>query len=150
MLDWLRKKLLSDSTPPAAARIRRTPSTEATEYQVLENRQLMATLLSSLAVSYQDVDGDRVTVNFSGRFLTAGNVNSIFQFDTGSVDGSNAARQQLRSLNLGSVPGAAADQHHHHRRTSRWTSQQRPHWTDHGRGIDLGCDDRQPWPDPRR
>lgn len=108
MLDWLRKKLLSDSTPPAArSTIRRTPATEATEYQVLEQRKLMATLLSSSAVSYQDVDGDQVTVSFSGRFLTAGNVNSIFQFDTGSVSGSNAARQQLRSLNLGSVPGAA-------------------------------------------
>ncbi|MFN9540993.1 MAG: hypothetical protein ACK6A8_17325, partial [Planctomycetota bacterium] len=56
---------------------------------------------------FQDIDGDQVTVNFSGRFLTAGNVNSIFQFDTGSVSGSNAARQQLRSLNLGSVPSAA-------------------------------------------
>ncbi|MFM7563868.1 MAG: hypothetical protein ACKO81_12605 [Planctomycetota bacterium] len=108
MLDWLRKKLLSDSTPPATrSGKRRTPATEGTEYQLLENRQLMATLLSSSAVSFQDVDGDRVTVNFSGRFLTASNVNSIFQFDTGSVDGSNAARQQLRSLNLGSVPGAA-------------------------------------------
>jgi hypothetical protein len=105
MLDWLRKKLLSDSTPPAPrGGNRRTPATEGAEYQLLENRQLMATLLSSSAVSYQDIDGDQVTVNFSGRFLTAGNVNSIFQFDTGSVSGSNAARQQLRSLNLGSVP----------------------------------------------
>lgn len=108
MLDWLRKKLLSDSTPPAArSGKRRTPATEGAEYQLLENRQLMATLLSSSAVSYQDVDGDQVTVSFSGRFLTAGNVNGIFQFDTGSVSGSNAARQQLRSLNLGSVPSAA-------------------------------------------
>jgi hypothetical protein len=108
MLDWLRKKLLSDSTPPAPrGGNRRSPATEGAEYQLLENRQLMATLLSSSAVSYQDIDGDQVTVNFSGRFLTAGNVNSIFQFDTGSVSGSNAARQQLRSLNLGSVPSAA-------------------------------------------
>ena len=108
MFDWLRKQFLSDSTPPAAcSHKRRAPATEATEYQVLEQRQLMATLLSSSAVSFQDVDGDQVTVNFSGRFLTAGNVNSIFQFDTGSVDGSNAARQQLRSLNLGAVPAAA-------------------------------------------
>jgi hypothetical protein len=108
MLDWLRKKLLSDSTPQAPRGGKRhTPATEGAEYQLLENRQLMATLLSSSAVSFQDIDGDQVTVNFSGRFLTAGNVNSIFQFDTGSVSGSNAARQQLRSLNLGSVPSAA-------------------------------------------
>ncbi|MFN9249111.1 MAG: hypothetical protein ACK6DS_18780, partial [Planctomycetota bacterium] len=108
MLDGLRKKLLSDSTPqdPRGGKSH-TPATEGAEYQLLENRQLMATLLSSSAVSFQDIDGDQVTVNFSGRFLTAGNVNSIFQFDTGSVSGSNAARQQLRSLNLGSVPSAA-------------------------------------------
>jgi len=118
MLDWLRKKLLSDSTPPAtqlATRGKRpSPAADATQYQLLESRQLMATLLSSSAVSYQDIDGDRVTVNFSRGFLTAGNVNSIFQFNTGSVNGSNAARQQLLSLNLGSVPSA--------RRTSITTS----------------------------
>jgi hypothetical protein len=110
MLDWLRKRLLSDSTPLAAhSGKRRTPATQPAEYQLLENRQLMATLLSSSAVSYQDIDGDQVTVNFSGRFLTASNVNSIFQFTggTGGVNGSNVARQQLLSLNLGSVPGAA-------------------------------------------
>jgi hypothetical protein len=110
MLDWLRRKLLSDSTPPAPrGGKRRNQATEGAEYQLLENRQLMATLLSSSAVSYQDIDGDQVTVNFSGRFLTASNVNSIFQFTggTGGVNGSNVARQQLLSLNLGSVPGAA-------------------------------------------
>jgi hypothetical protein len=69
-------------------------------YDNLEHRQLMATLVGNNTVTYQDVDGDTVTVAFSGRFLTAANANSIFNFSTGSVSGSNAARQQLRTINL--------------------------------------------------
>ncbi len=76
-------------------------------YEALEIRQLMATLVGNNAVTYQDVDGDSVAVNFSSGFLTSANVNSVLQFDTSTVNGSNAVRQQLRSINLGGLTAAA-------------------------------------------
>lgn len=73
----------------------------------LETRTLLASLVSSKQVSYQDIDGDNVTVTFSKSILTVANVNSIFTFNTGTVDGSNATKQQLQSINLTGVAGAA-------------------------------------------
>ena len=73
----------------------------------LEQRTLLASLVSATKLSYQDTDGDNVTVTLSKPVLTAGNVNSIFTFDTGTVNGSNATKQQLRSINLGGVLGVA-------------------------------------------
>ena len=73
----------------------------------LEPRTLLASLVSATKLSYQDTDGDNVTVTLSKPVLTAGNVNSIFTFDTGTVDGSLTTKQQLRSINLGGVLGVA-------------------------------------------
>lgn len=73
----------------------------------LENRVLLASLVSSTKLTYQDIDGDDVSVTFSKPVLTVGNVNSIFQFNTGTVNGSNAVPQQLRQINLVGVVGAA-------------------------------------------
>jgi hypothetical protein len=55
-------------------------------------------------VTYQDADGD--TVTFTKPFLTDANAINVFTFDTGTVDGSNATKQQLRSLNLTGEPAA--------------------------------------------
>lgn len=88
------------------ASARRQHKQPTLNYDNLEHRQLMATLVGNNTVTYQDVDGDAVTVAFSGRFLTAANVNSIFNFNTGSVSGSNATPQQLRTINLSGLSAA--------------------------------------------
>lgn len=73
----------------------------------LEAREVPATFINATTLTYQDVDGDDVTVKFSKGILNAGNVNSIFTFNTGSVNGSNATRQMLRLIDLSGTPGAA-------------------------------------------
>lgn len=87
--------------------VRTSRRTVAPSVPALEPRTLLATLVNPSKVTYQDADGDNVEVTFGKSFLTAGNVNSIFTFDTGSVNGSNAAKQQLVSLNLSGITGAA-------------------------------------------
>lgn len=67
-------------------------------YSPLESAQMV----NASTVTYLDSDGDKVTVKFSKPVLTAGNVNDVFTFDTGSVGGSNAW-QQLRLLDLRSL-----------------------------------------------
>lgn len=74
--------------------------------QPLEARILPATMVSPTELTYQDVDGDNVTVTFSNKFLTPTNVNTIFKFNTGTVNGSNALKQQLRRINLASFASA--------------------------------------------
>jgi hypothetical protein len=59
-------------------------------------------------VTYQDVDGDSVTVKFTKPLLTAANVNSVFTFDAGNVNGDNGAKQQLRRIDL-TVLGTASN-----------------------------------------
>jgi len=64
-------------------------------------------MTSPTELTYQDVDGDNVTVTFSSNILTQTNVNTIFKFNTGTVNGNNALKQQLRRINL--APFASAD-----------------------------------------
>lgn len=75
--------------------------------QQLEARVLPATLVNPTTLTYQDIDGDDVSVTLLNPILTVGNVNSIFVFNTGNVNGNNNVPQQLRSLNLAGF-GAAA------------------------------------------
>src|SRR5205814_1218886 len=74
----------------------------------LETREAPATLVSATKLTYQDIDGDNVTVTLSKPLLNLGNVNSVFLFDTGTVDGFNATKQQLRTINLTAFGAAAA------------------------------------------
>ncbi len=67
---------------------------------------LLATLVAANKLTYQDADGDNVEVTLSKPVLTAGNVNSIFTFDTGPIAG-NGTKQQLRTINLVGVAGVA-------------------------------------------
>jgi hypothetical protein len=69
----------------------------------LESRRMLATLVNAKTVTYQDVDGDTVTVALSSSLLTAANVNSVFSFDSGNVNGSNSAPQRLQTLNLTNI-----------------------------------------------
>src|SRR5262245_55818849 len=73
----------------------------------LEGRVAPATLVSPTRVTYQDVDGDAVTVTVSRPVLTLGNVNTVFTFGAGGVSGDNSTPQQLRSINLTTLEAAA-------------------------------------------
>ncbi len=75
----------------------------------LEDRIAPATLLANgSTVTYQDVDGDSVTVKFSKPiFADQADADNVFIFDSGGVDGSNAAPQQLQEINLAMLAGTA-------------------------------------------
>ncbi len=74
----------------------------------LEPRRLLATLATNgKSMTYTDVDFDTVTVAFSKAVLTSSNVNNVFKFDSGNVNGSNASRQQLELIDLQSASGAS-------------------------------------------
>jgi hypothetical protein len=69
----------------------------------LESRIAPATFVNAHIVTYTDIDGDHVTVTSSLPIFTSGangNVNTIFHFSTGAVDGSNTTPQQLQTINL--------------------------------------------------
>jgi len=72
----------------------------------LEARDAPATLVSATKVTYQDVDGDDVTVVFSKPILNAGSVDNIF--GAGFVTGSNDTPQQLRVIDLAGLGAATA------------------------------------------
>jgi hypothetical protein len=75
----------------------------------LESRYAPARLLGPTQLVYQDKDGDTVTVTFTKPVLNFGNPNTIFTFDSGvgAVNGSTAAREQLRRIDLTSIPVAS-------------------------------------------
>jgi hypothetical protein len=74
----------------------------------LEDRRVMATLVNTTTMTYQDIDGDNVTVKFSKPVLTSlAQANSIFDFSNGTVNNSNAQKQQLREIDLGSLAAAS-------------------------------------------
>lgn len=70
--------------------------------EYLEDRIAPATLLANgSTVTYQDVDGDVVTVKFSKAiFADQTDADHVFIFATGGVDGSNANPQQLQEIDL--------------------------------------------------
>jgi hypothetical protein len=88
---------------------RRSRSThvQPIECQQLETRILPATLVNPTTLTYQDIDGDDVAVTFSNPILAAGNMNSIFAFNAGNVNGNNNVPQQLRSIKLSGIAAAA-------------------------------------------
>jgi hypothetical protein len=74
----------------------------------LETRLAPATLLNPTTLTFLDVDGDSVIVKVSKPVFTAGAVDDVFQFSTGSVDGNNATPQQLQSIDLTQLTSPAA------------------------------------------
>src|SRR5436309_9446565 len=75
--------------------LRYTPRLES-----LESRLAPATLVNPTTLTYQDVDGDNVTVRFSKPVLSNVNADNVFFFDTGSVNGDNSTPQQLQEIGL--------------------------------------------------
>src|SRR5437588_12961822 len=92
---WGLATRLKTRPPGAAARATRL------RLEPLEGRDAPATLVSPFRVTYQDADGDHVTVTLSKPLLTPANVNGVFEFDVGAVDGDNTTRQQLRTITVG-------------------------------------------------
>jgi hypothetical protein len=77
--------------------------------EALEDRTLPATLVGPTTLTYQDIDGDMVRVSFSKPVLTADNVNDIFQFNVGTVSGSNAIKQKLMVLSTVALDADSAN-----------------------------------------
>src|SRR5262249_23710782 len=73
----------------------------APRLEALESRYAPATLVSPTKLTYQDSDGDSVTVTFSKPVLSSGNVSTIFTFD------SARSKQQFQKIRLAGVAGAA-------------------------------------------
>jgi hypothetical protein len=65
-----------------------------------------AKLVNATTVTYDDIDGDHVTVRLSKPLLTAGNVNTVFTFNTGAVNDGVLARQQLQLIDLTDLAAA--------------------------------------------
>src|SRR5262245_29744282 len=104
MFSYLWRRLLGGRSMSRYRRCRR-PAREALSplrvrlhLEHLETRYAPATVLSASQLSYQDADGDSVTVSFSKPFLNNGNVNDIFQFDVGDASSGNADMQQLLKI----------------------------------------------------
>lgn len=71
--------------------------------QELERRDAPATLIGLNKVTYQDIDGDNVTVTLSKTVLTSVAVaNAVFKFDAGTINdpGDNSTKQQLQMIDL--------------------------------------------------
>jgi hypothetical protein len=80
----------------------------APRVELLEGREVPATLVNASTVTFRDVDGDDVTVKLTRPLLTdTATADLVLDFNVGSVDGSNAAGQQLQAANLFAL-GAAA------------------------------------------
>ena len=81
-----------------------TPLTSAAQGTV--GGSVPATLVNASTLTYQDADGDTVTVKLSKPLLSAGNADNVFGFDTGKVNGDNSLKQQLQHIDLGSFAAA--------------------------------------------
>jgi hypothetical protein len=69
------------------------------QLEALEPRWAPATRVSATQLTYQDIDGDIVTVTFSKPILTDVTVaNGMFVFHDGNVNNNNSLPQQLSRL----------------------------------------------------
>jgi hypothetical protein len=78
------------------------------QLESLETRDLPALLVNPTLIRFQDIDGDWAEVKLSRPLFTAENVNTIFHFSVGDVDGNTSVRQQLNAVDLtslGTTPG---------------------------------------------
>ena len=82
-------------------RVRARPSLEQ-----LETRLTPATLVSPTTVTYQDADGDAVTIRASRPIFTdEAAANAILTFSVGGVIGTNILPQQLQRVDLTAATG---------------------------------------------
>jgi hypothetical protein len=76
--------------------------------EALEARLAPATLVNATTVTYQDVDGDNVTVHISKPVFSAATINQVLTFDTGTATSGNATPQQLQLIDLSQLASPAA------------------------------------------
>ena len=69
------------------------------DVETLETRHVRATLMNATTLTYQDVNGDNVSVVFSKPVLNQANLATIFSFDTGNFLNNNT-KQQLEKIDL--------------------------------------------------
>lgn len=77
----------------------------------LESRIAPATIINPTTVTYQDVDGDTVTIKLSKPLFNdanVGNIADILVFDIDGVGGSNDLKQQLQAIDLTKLSSLAA------------------------------------------
>jgi hypothetical protein len=74
----------------------------------LEDRIAPATLVNPNTVTFQDKNGDAVTVTISRPLFTTASVAKVFTFDTGSFGDNNVSLQQLELLNITKLGHAAS------------------------------------------
>src|SRR4051812_23521577 len=100
---WWKKNIFNSNRViyPAARRPR------CLRVESLEGRLAPATLVSPTVLTYQDVDGDRVTVTSSRPIFNAGTIDSVFRFSPAGVTGVNTQPQQLQVIDLVPVAEAA-------------------------------------------
>jgi hypothetical protein len=68
--------------------------------ELLESRRAPATMVDAKTVTFQDPALDTATIVLSKPVLTVANVDTVFKFDTGSVNNDNSAPQQLQTIDL--------------------------------------------------
>jgi hypothetical protein len=74
----------------------------------LEARIAPATLVNPTTITFQDIDGDNVTLKFSKPVFLLGTINNVLKFDTGIVDGDNTVKQQLQLIDFTALTNIAA------------------------------------------
>lgn len=86
-----------------------TPASRS-RIEPLEARIAPAILLNPTTVTYQDVDGDDVTVKLTKPlFQDVAAANGILHFTTAGVSGSNSIPQQLQTIDLTGLAATAAE-----------------------------------------
>lgn len=88
--------------PSRSSQRRNRQHVESSNIEALESRWLPATLINATTLTFQDIDGDDVTVKLSQPILTAANVNSVFTFSTGAgaVNGGNSVPELLLKIDV--------------------------------------------------
>jgi len=91
---------------------RRIPARPSSHFpaaiEPLEDRIAPATLVNPNTVTFQDKNGDAVTVTISKPLFTTASVAKVFTFDTGSFGDNNVSLQQLELLNITKLGHAAS------------------------------------------
>ncbi len=97
-----RRTVKPEPTPPQ----RPPKEPKGRSIEPLEGRIAPATFIDGQTISFNDLDGDVVTVHFSKDFLTATNVSDIFKFTNGTLASDFTAQvpQQLQLIDLNRVP----------------------------------------------
>ncbi len=104
--NWLRSWL---ARPRRIRNSGRAPRQVTLALESLEARETPATLVNPTTVTYIDAGGNTVTVKTSKPMFTAVNVNDVFKFNIGSVNGVNNLFQQLETVNLTTVGASGTD-----------------------------------------